>query len=293
MLFTEGHSSLFAVVVAATLGGVLGWWPIASWALRNMIPAVASASASSSDALRPDQGSEPAPETESGAVSEPDSGAAAESAPVMAAAPGTRAAPGEGSSPSRSSARSPASVSTPSWTVRAVRPAAGAMVAAAWALAAWRLGPDPALPGVLAFAAAGAALTIVDVADHRLPNRVLGPAFVIVAILLGVAAMMSGDWLALLRAALGAAAMFAGYLLVALVSPTAMGMGDVKLAALIGLLLGWFGLDAWLIGLAAAFVLGGVVAIAALGMRRVTLRGALPFGPSMLAGALLAVFVVA
>ena len=71
-----------------------------------------------------------------------------------------------------------------------------------------------------------------------------------------------------------------------------MGMGDVKLALLIGLLLGWFGLTAWLIGLLAAFVVGGVVAIVALALRSVTLRGSIPFGPSMLAGALIALLLV-
>ena len=71
-----------------------------------------------------------------------------------------------------------------------------------------------------------------------------------------------------------------------------MGMGDVKLALVIGLLLGWFGLNAWLIGLLAAFIVGGVIALVALALRRVTLRGSIPFGPSMLAGALIALLVV-
>ena len=60
----------------------------------------------------------------------------------------------------------------------------------------------------------------------------------------------------------------------------------------IGLLLGWFGLNTWLIGLLAAIVVGGVMAIVALVLKRVTLRGSIPFGPSMLAGALIAVLFV-
>jgi leader peptidase (prepilin peptidase)/N-methyltransferase len=86
--------------------------------------------------------------------------------------------------------------------------------------------------------------------------------------------------------------MFAVYLLLAIISPSSMGMGDVKLALIIGLLLGWFGLTAWLVGLLAAFVVGGVIALVALALRRVTLRGSIPFGPSMLMGALLAVLFV-
>ena len=86
--------------------------------------------------------------------------------------------------------------------------------------------------------------------------------------------------------------MFAVYFVLALISPKSMGMGDVKLALVIGLLLGWFGLNAWLIGLLAAFIVGGLIAIVALLLRRVTLKGSIPFGPSMLAGALIALLVV-
>jgi leader peptidase (prepilin peptidase)/N-methyltransferase len=60
----------------------------------------------------------------------------------------------------------------------------------------------------------------------------------------------------------------------------------------IGLLLGWFGLNAWLIGLLAAFIVGGLIAIVALVLRRVTLRGSIPFGPSMLVGAFIALLLV-
>ncbi len=73
-----------------------------------------------------------------------------------------------------------------------------------------------------------------------------------------------GDWMLLVWAVVGAAAMFAVYFILALISPSSMGMGDVKLALVIGLLLGWFGLSAWLIGLLAAFIVGGVIAIVAL-----------------------------
>lgn len=169
---------------------------------------------------------------------------------------------------------------------------AAAITGVSWALVWWRVGDAPVLPAVLVFASAGAVLSIVDLVERRLPNRVVGPAAVVVGLLLVVAAAGAGDWAALGRAVLGGAAMFAAYLVVALISPAAMGMGDVKLAGLIGLLLGWFGLDAWLLGLLAAFVLGGLCAVVALALRRVTLRGSIPFGPSMLAGAMVAVLAV-
>jgi leader peptidase (prepilin peptidase)/N-methyltransferase len=64
-----------------------------------------------------------------------------------------------------------------------------------------------------------------------------------------------------------------------------MGMGDVKLAGVLGLFLGWLGWSELLVGAFAAFLLGGVVALALLAARRVTRSSGIPFGPWMLAGA--------
>lgn len=177
-------------------------------------------------------------------------------------------------------------------TRRAVRLVAAVTTAVVWGVIVWRIGVAPPLPALLAFAAAATVLAIVDLVEGRLPNRVVGPALVVVAALLAVASAWSGDWRGLLGAAVGGAAMFAAYLIVALASPAAMGMGDVKFAGLIGMLLGWFGVEAWVLGVIAASVLGGLIAIGALALGHVTLRDSLPFGPSMLCGALLAVLLV-
>ncbi len=65
-------------------------------------------------------------------------------------------------------------------------------------------------------------------------------------------------------------------------------MGDVKLSGVLGLYLGWFGRDAWLLGLLATYLLGGLAAIGIMIVRR-TRKGEFPFGPYMLAGTLIAV----
>ncbi|WP_022891208.1 prepilin peptidase [Agromyces subbeticus] len=175
---------------------------------------------------------------------------------------------------------------------RTVRVTAAIVTAAAFGALTWRFGLTWLLPALLAFAACATVLSIVDLAEHRLPNAVVFPALGAVAVLLVPASWAGSAWLPMLWALAGAAAMFAVYLLLALISPSSMGMGDVKLALVIGLLVGWFGLSTWLLGLLGAFVVGGVIAIIALALRRVTLRGSIPFGPSMLAGALLALLVV-
>ena len=176
--------------------------------------------------------------------------------------------------------------------LRTVRLAAAAVTAVTFAALALRFGLTWILPALLVFAASATVLTLVDLAEKRLPNTVIFPTLGAVAVLLVPASWAAGAWMSLLWAVVGSAAMFAVYFLLALISPASMGMGDVKLALVIGLLLGWFGLTAWLIALLAAFVVGGLVAIIALLLRRVTLRGSIPFGPSMLAGALIALLAV-
>lgn len=175
---------------------------------------------------------------------------------------------------------------------RTVRIAGAVITAVTFGALALRFGPSWILPALLVFAAASTVLTLVDLAEKRLPNAVVFPTLGAVAVLLVPATWAVGSWSPLLAAVACAAGMFAVYVFLALISPSSMGMGDVKLALVIGLLLGWFGLNAWLIGLLAAFVVGGVIALLALALRRVTLRGSIPFGPSMLAGALIAVLLI-
>jgi leader peptidase (prepilin peptidase) / N-methyltransferase len=156
-------------------------------------------------------------------------------------------------------------------------------------LAALRFGLSAELPAFLFLAAVGTLLGVIDLQHRLLPNRIVVPSFGIAAALLLVASLPDQHWAALLRAALGAVVLFAVFLVLALIAPSGLGMGDVKLAALIGLYLGWLGWEAVVIGAAAGFVVQALVALALLATRRIGLRGELPFGPAMLAGAALAI----
>jgi leader peptidase (prepilin peptidase)/N-methyltransferase len=158
-----------------------------------------------------------------------------------------------------------------------------------FALAALRFGLSWELPAFLFLAAAGVLLAVIDLQHHLLPNRVLGPAVGIGAVLLLLAALPGGNWDALLRAGLGAGALFAGYLVLALISPRGLGMGDVKLAGLLGLYLGWIGWSALFVGAVAGFGIQALLALVLLVSRRIGLRGELPFGPAMLLGAAVAI----
>lgn len=176
--------------------------------------------------------------------------------------------------------------------LRTIRIAGAVLTALTFGVLALRFGVSWILPALLGFAASATVLTLVDLAEKRLPNAVVFPTLGVVGVLLVPPTWAAGTWWPLLWGVAGAAAMFAFYFLLALIAPSGMGMGDVKLALVIGLVLGWFGLSAWIVGLLAAFVVGGLLAIIALVARRVTLRGSIPFGPSMLMGALIALLFV-
>jgi leader peptidase (prepilin peptidase) / N-methyltransferase len=162
--------------------------------------------------------------------------------------------------------------------------------AALFGLTAWRLGPVWHLPAYLYLAAVAVALTLIDVDVRRLPNAIVLPSYAVAALLLLVPAVADGDWHAYLRALLGGALLFAGYFALAVAYPAGMGFGDVKLAGVLGLYLGWLGWGELAVGAFLGFLLGGVWGMALLAARRVGRKGAIPFGPFMLGGALLAVF---
>lgn len=119
------------------------------------------------------------------------------------------------------------------------------------------------------------------------------PSYVAVGVLLGAATMATGGPARLAGAAASSATMYAAYLLVGLASNGTLGLGDVKLAGLLGLLLGWLGLGPWVVGAAAPFLLALPVALTGLLLRRWARDSQLPLGPFMLAGTLLAVLATA
>jgi leader peptidase (prepilin peptidase)/N-methyltransferase len=136
----------------------------------------------------------------------------------------------------------------------------------------------------------GAAVVLgtVDLAAHRLPDRVTYPAFAVSAVALAADAAALGSWTPLLRAGAAAAAAFLVAAGVAALAPEALGFGDVKLLGVLGLILGWFGWGMLLGGIFLGLLTGGVVSVVLLATRRAGWRTALPFGPPLLAGAVLA-----
>jgi leader peptidase (prepilin peptidase)/N-methyltransferase len=149
-------------------------------------------------------------------------------------------------------------------------------------------GVRPATVGLAWAAAAGIVLGAVDLAVHRLPDRVTVPACAgVTAALLADAAVL-GTWGSLGRAGLAAGAAFGLAAGAALLSPEGLGYGDVKLLGLLGLVLGWVGWGAVLAGVFLGLLTGAVVSLVLVVTRRAGWRTALPFGPPLLVGAVLA-----
>ncbi|HEU5110610.1 MAG TPA: prepilin peptidase [Micromonosporaceae bacterium] len=161
--------------------------------------------------------------------------------------------------------------------------------AALFVAVAARFGLTAALPAYLYLAAVGVALAMIDLDVLRLPDRIVLPSYAIGGVLLLAPLAVERDLAAALRAVAAAAALWVFYFALAFFG--GMGFGDVKLAGLLGLYLGWLGWGSVLVGTFAAFLLGGVVGIGLMLARRAGRRTAIPFGPAMLAGALLALFV--
>ncbi|MEO8518326.1 MAG: prepilin peptidase [Dermatophilaceae bacterium] len=164
------------------------------------------------------------------------------------------------------------------------------VVSVAWASLTFRFGDHAQwslLPAYLYLGAIGAALTLIDIDVHRLPDLIVLPSYPIAFVLLLVPTVVTGQWGALLRGVLAGLALFVGYLVLALVSPGGggLGLGDVKLAGVLGLLLGWVGWSAAIVSVLAAFVIGGVIAVILLIARRASRSSSIAFGPSMILGA--------
>ena len=148
-----------------------------------------------------------------------------------------------------------------------------------------------ALPAFLVFVSVGIALAAIDLEVGRLPDAIVLPTYPVLAVLLITAGLVSGDLPALLRALVGSVATFAAFYVLALAYPGGMGFGDVKLAGLVGGLLAYVAYPVLLVGMAAAFLLGALIGVAASMRGRATRKTAVPFGPFMVAGALAALFV--
>ncbi|MHA7141377.1 prepilin peptidase [Arthrobacter sp. Sr33] len=172
---------------------------------------------------------------------------------------------------------------------RAARIVTVAVTALLAGLVLLRFGWAPETPSFLVLPLFGVVLAMIDLRTRLLPNALLLPFAATTLVLLLASSGLSGDWNRLAGAALGGVAMFGIYLVLALVSPGSLGMGDVKLAAVLGLYGGYAGMTTWLATLLGGFLIGGLISVFLLLFTKASARSVFPFGPPMLAACFAAI----
>ena len=153
-----------------------------------------------------------------------------------------------------------------------------------------RFGWSSYLPAVLVLAAAGVALFLIDLEHRRLPFAITGfaAAATVVALAFDAAIRGTGQVLPAVSSAAVWLAVYGGTWLVT--AGRGMGLGDVALAPVLGLTLGWLGWGSSLVGLLGGFVIGAIVGVVLLMAGRAGRRSQIPHGPFMLVGAALGLF---
>lgn len=164
------------------------------------------------------------------------------------------------------------------------------VTAVLFAVSAWRFGPSAYVVAVLVLMAGGVALFMIDLDHRRLPFSITSIVGVGVVAALAVATV-TGDADHVPRALLSTTLWLVVYGGIWLVTAgRGMGLGDVALAPVLGLVLGWSGWGASLVGLLAGFVVGAVVGVGLLSSGRAVARTRVPHGPFLLTGAALGLF---
>lgn len=212
-------------------------------------------------------------------------------------------------------------MSVPTWTALAVTVGAAALVSATVAAAgirrlrqveamdpppwfatlvvaavlggvsALRFGAQPWLPGLAVLTGSAAVLTVTDLQWHRLPAVVVAPTYAAVALLFTGAAVVTEDTGRLGGAVVAAVVTGLVFLAYVLLRPDAIGLGDVKLAPLLGFVLGWWGPYQVVLGFFLAYGTGAVMVVVSIALRRMSWRSEFPLGPFLLGGCLVAVLL--
>lgn len=157
------------------------------------------------------------------------------------------------------------------------------LAAAALGILAWRADTGWTFAAWAWLAVIGIALSFIDVAVHRLPDRLTYAAFAGVVVLLAGNADLPA-WIQAVGSGLGMALF---YLVLVVIYPSGMGLGDVKLALSLGAALGWMGWVATVYGAALGFLLTAVYSLVMLALGKISRKDSVPHGPFMVAGALL------
>lgn len=162
---------------------------------------------------------------------------------------------------------------------------------ALFAGAAARLGYNWDLPAMLVLFASLLALSCIDIEHLILPKVIVYPTFVALLALLALAAGETDHWHVLFVAAICSICWFVVFFAMNLASPRLLGFGDVRLALVLGLSLGWFGWRYAVLGFFFANLVGAVIGLALIGLKKMTRDQPIPYGVFLAIGTAFAIFV--
>jgi leader peptidase (prepilin peptidase)/N-methyltransferase len=168
-------------------------------------------------------------------------------------------------------------------------PLVEAATAGLFAVTAAALRPRPGAAGVPLPRRVGLALALIDLDCKRLPNALTLPSYPSPSSSSALRRSPAAPAAASAEHCSAGLAMYAVYFALCFAYPAGMGFGDVKLAGVLGLYVGWLGWGEWAVALFLGFLLGAVFGIALMAVRRGGRKTAVPFGPFMLLGTLIAV----
>lgn len=134
-------------------------------------------------------------------------------------------------------------------------------------------------------------LSVIDLRSHLLPNRIVYPSILLAILLLATASGTAADLGSLLRTIFAALALGGGYLVLRLIYPAGMGLGDVKLAVVLGAYLGYLSWGHLFYATVLTFLLGGLTGVVLILSRKGSAKSAIPFGPFMFAGTIVALLI--
>ncbi len=164
------------------------------------------------------------------------------------------------------------------------------LCAALFGGAAARVGYRWDLPALLFFLAGLLALSYIDVEKLILPKRIVYATLFLVSASLVVAAGVNGQWHRLAVATVCAVAWFVAFFLLNFASPRYLGFGDVRLAPVLGLMLGWLGIRYVLLGFFSANLIGAIIGVSLLATKRIERSQQIPYGVFLALGAALAIY---
>ena len=153
-----------------------------------------------------------------------------------------------------------------------------------WAAISIGVGWSGVLAAHLVWVTVIGAVVVTDLEHRLIPNRILYPGGAVTALLLLVGALLDGTPGRLGSAALGAGLCLLGMGALSVLGRGALGMGDVKLSAVLGLVCGYWGVEVALRAILSGFLIGGVAALGLMIARRAHRRTQLPFAPFLVAG---------